>query len=61
MATITLRDTNGALIHSMPFLGKDARMQTWAALFQSAIDGINADNEKAKTGSAGRRIKIRSY
>lgn len=51
----------GALIHSAPFLGEDARMATWAALFQSAIDGINADNEKAKTGSAGRRIKIRSY
>ena len=51
----------GALIHSAPFLGEDARMGTWAALFQSAIDGINADNEKAKTGSAGRRIKIRSY
>ena len=51
----------GSLIHSAPFLGEDARMQTWAALFQSAIDGINADNEKAKTGSAGRRIKIRSY
>lgn len=51
----------GSLIHSAPFLGEDARMTTWAALFQSAIDGINADNEKAKTGSAGRRIKIRSY
>ena len=51
----------GALIHSAPFLGEDARMGTWSALFQSAIDGINADNEKAKTGSAGRRIKIRSY
>mgnify|MGYP007073200166 CR=1 FL=1 len=51
----------GSLIHSAPFLGEDARMATWAALFQSAIDGINADNEKAKTGSAGRRIKIRSY
>ena len=51
----------GALIHSAPFLGEDARMQTWSALFQNAIDGINADNEKAKTGSAGRRIKIRSY
>jgi hypothetical protein len=51
----------GALIHSAPFLGEDVRMQTWASLFQSAIDGINADNEKAKTGSSGRRIKIRSY
>ena len=51
----------GALIHSAPFLGEDARMGTWAALFQSAIDAINMDNEKAKSGGAGRRIKIRSY
>ena len=51
----------GALIHSAPFLGEDARMQTWAALFQSAIDAINMDNDKAKSGGSGRRIKIRSY
>lgn len=51
----------GALVHSAPFLGEDARMGTWAALFQSAIDAINMDNDKAKSGGAGRRIKIRSY
>ena len=51
----------GALIHSAPFLHEDARLQTWSALFQSALDGINQDNERAKTGSAGRRMKIRSY
>ena len=51
----------GALIHSAPFLGEDARMGTWAALFQSAIDAINMDNDKAKSGGSGRRIKIRSY
>lgn len=51
----------GALIHSAPFLGEDARMQTWAALFQSAIDAINIENERAKSGGSGRRLKIRSY
>ena len=51
----------GSLVHSAPFLGDDARLQVWSALFQNAIDGINAHNEMAKTGSAGRRIKIRSY
>jgi hypothetical protein len=30
-------------------------------LYQSAINDINADSEKAKSGSGGRRIKIRSY
>ena len=51
----------GALVHSAPFLGEDARMQTWAALFQNAIDAINAENEKAKSGGSGRRLQIRSY
>ena len=51
----------GALIHSAPFLGEDARMQTWAALFQSSIDAINIENERAKSGGSGRRLKIRSY
>jgi len=51
----------GALVHSAPFLGEDARMQTWGALFQSAIDAINMENEKAKSGGSGRRLKIRSY
>jgi hypothetical protein len=36
-------------------------MQTWGALFQSAIDAINMENEKAKSGGSGRRLKIRSY
>lgn len=51
----------GALVHSAPFLGEDARMQTWVALFQNAIDAINAENEKAKSGGSGRRLRIRSY
>ena len=51
----------GALVHSAPFLGEDARMQTWVALFQNSIDAINVENEKAKSGGSGRRLRIRSY
>jgi len=51
----------GALIHSAPFLADDARMATWAALFQNAIDGINIDSDKSKYGGSGHRLKIRSY
>lgn len=51
----------GSLVHSAPFLGEDARMTTWAALFQSALNGIMAESEQAKFGGSGRRMKIRSY
>ena len=51
----------GSLIHAAPYLQEDARMASWAALYQSAVDGINTDSDNAKTGSGGRRIKIRSY
>jgi len=51
----------GSLIHSAPYLKDDARIQVWAALYQSAIDAINAESEKAKFGGSGRRMKIRAY
>jgi hypothetical protein len=51
----------GSLIHSAPYLKDDARLQVWAALYQSAIDAINAESEKAKFGGSGRRMKIRAY
>ena len=51
----------GSLIHSAPYLKDDARLQTWAALYQSAIDAINAESEKSKFGGSGRRMKIRAY
>ena len=40
----------GSLIHSAPYLKDDARLQIWAALYQSAIDAINMSGEKAKFG-----------
>ena len=51
----------GSLVHSAPYLKDDERIRVWAALFQEAIDAINASSEKAKFGGSSRRIKIRSY
>ena len=51
----------GSLIHSASYLKEDARAQTWAALYQSSVDAINAESERSKFGGSGRRMKIRSY
>lgn len=51
----------GSLLHSAPYLQEDVRIQTWTALYQSAVSAINLDAERAKTGGSGRRMKIRSY
>jgi len=50
-----------ALKHSAPFLAEDSRLTVWAALYQAAIDRINEDSERAKSGGSGRRMQIRSY
>ena len=51
----------GSLLHTAPYLQEDTRIQTWSALYQSAVSAINLDAERAKTGGSGRRMKIRSY
>jgi hypothetical protein len=51
----------GALVHSAPYLKEDARITTWAALYQSAVDAINAVSDQTKYGGSGRRMKIRAY
>jgi hypothetical protein len=51
----------GALIQSAPYLSEDQRAQTWAALYQSAISGIDAESQRAKFSGSGRRLQIRSY
>ena len=51
----------GSLINSAPFLGDDQRLVVWAGLYQSAVDAVNTQSERAKQGAVGRRIKIRSY
>ena len=49
----------GSLIHSAPYLADDSRITMWAALYQAAIDAINAESESVKFGGSGRRLKIR--
>jgi hypothetical protein len=51
----------GALVHSTFYLKDDARVQGFAALYQSALDSINADSESSKFGGSGRRMRIRAY
>ena len=49
----------GALVHTAPYLKDDARIQVWAALYQSAIDSLNAASKKSKNSGVGLRMKIR--
>lgn len=51
----------GSLVHTAPYLSDDARAQVWAALYQSAVDKIAIDEQRAKYGGSGLRIKIRSF
>lgn len=51
----------GALIHSAPYLSDDARVQVWAALYQSALDSANLASDKSRHSGSGLRMKIRSY
>lgn len=37
----------GSLVHSAPYLADDARIQVWAALYQSAIDAATRDSDQA--------------
>jgi hypothetical protein len=51
----------GALVHSAPYLADDSRIQVWASLLNNSISGINSDNESAKYGGVGLKMKARSY
>ena len=37
----------GALTQTAPYLHDDARIQTWAALYQSSVDALNAESKEA--------------
>ena len=38
----------GALLQSAPYLVDDARVQVWAGLYQSGVEALNVENEKAR-------------
>ena len=50
-----------SLLQSAPYLMEDNRIPVWGAYYTSALDTLNQENELAKTGGSGRRMKIRSY
>lgn len=51
----------GSLLHAAPYLVDDARTGVWSSLYQQAIGGINASNDKAKYGGSGLRMQINTY
>lgn len=51
----------GALVHSAPFLGDDARLAVWSGLYQAALNGLNETSEAARYSGVGLRMKVRAY
>lgn len=49
------------LLQSAPYLMEDQRIQVWGAYYASAVDSLNQENDFAKHGGSGRRMKIGSY
>lgn len=48
----------GSLIHSAPYLAEDSRLQTFAALFNAAVEGINSDDARARWSGTGLRKRV---
>ena len=48
----------GALLHSAPYLQEDARIATWSALYQSAVDQLNDTSERGKHGGVGMVMRM---
>ena len=51
----------GALVQSAPYLKDDARLQVFGGLYAGAVQAVNDDNEKARFGGSGLRLRINSY
>jgi len=49
----------GALIQAAPYLQADDRLRTWAALYQTALDGVGESDRRARSGGAGLKMHIR--
>lgn len=48
----------GALLQTAPFLQEDARIQTWATLYRTAIDGLQQSSDASRY-SGGMRLRAR--
>lgn len=51
----------GTLLTATPYLSNDERLETWGALYASAISNINQTSVSSRFGGANLRLKIRSY
>jgi hypothetical protein len=50
----------GALVHSAPYLSEDVRLETFAALFNAAVEGVNRDNSRAQLSGTGLRKRFQN-
>lgn len=50
-----------SLSHSAPYLAEDQRTAIWVQLYRNAVDGINMEDQKTKSGGSGHRMRIRSF
>ena len=51
----------GALVQSAPYLNDDARIQTWAALYQSVLDSLQKASDDTRFAGSGLRMRVTSY
>lgn len=50
-----------SLSHSAPYLAEDQRTAVWVELYKNAVNGINMEDQKTKSGGSGHRMRIRSF
>lgn len=46
----------GSLMEAAPFLGDDGRVETWATLFQSAMERLQSSDQRARYASSACRV-----
>jgi hypothetical protein len=51
----------GSLMQSAPYLKDDQRMQVWSVLYSNAVQSINTESRRIRSGGSGLKLKIRSY
>jgi hypothetical protein len=51
----------GALVQAAPYLNDDARVQTWAALYSSAMQSLQKASDDTRFAGSGLRMRVTSY
>ena len=51
----------GSLIQAAPYLNDDARTQTWAALYSSAMQSLQKASNDTRFAGSGLRMRVTSY